>query len=164
MAFGKITQEMIYQKSPDETLVDLEKALNKLGKVKKIDQAENTIRGRTRYGLQTVKIQATVNGNDDESIISFIAKSDDVRGVGAKNGIERLIETLDNVDDLSYEVSKTGLNQLQWVYVILGGIGILIFTIMLSVNPGSVADSMPIIGVMIAAYISWGFLRVFKKK
>jgi hypothetical protein len=164
MAFGKITQEMKYQKSPHETLIDLEKALNNLGKVKKIEQTANTIHGRTRFGLQSVKIQATVNGNDDESIISFIAKSDDVGGVGARNGLDRLMETLENVDNLSYEVSKTGLNKLQWIYIILGGIGILVFTIMLSTNPDSVADSMSVIGILIPAYIAWGFFSAFKKK
>lgn len=164
MAFGKINQEMTYQRSPEETLVDLEKALNKLGKVKKIDRSANTITGKVRYGLQSTNIQATVSGSDDKSTISFVAKKGDIGGIAAKNSLERLRETLENVDDLSYEVSRTGLNQMQWIYVVLGVIGVVLLVIMISANPEAVANNQIVIGTLIASYLSWGFMKVFKRE
>ncbi|MGB2963853.1 MAG: hypothetical protein WBB69_07700 [Anaerolineales bacterium] len=165
MALGKVTQETNYNKPAIETLADLEKALNSIGKVNSVDQTKFSIKGKTKYGLQTVKIEATINGIGDESVISFTAKSDDIGGVGAKDGLKRLIEVMANVDNLDFEVSKTGFDTpkwLMWAYILLGGLGILVIGIMLINNADWVADNLLVIGFISAVYI-WGLGKVFKK-
>jgi len=49
MAFGKITQEIPYNHSPKKTLEDLEKALNRIGKVKSVDPDAFILKGKTRF-------------------------------------------------------------------------------------------------------------------
>jgi hypothetical protein len=165
VAFGKIIQEINYDKPAAETLIDLERALGRIGKVKSVDPTTQTINGSTRFGLQSVKIEATVTGDETGSVISLIGKSDDARGVGAKNGLERLIATLGNVDDPDFEVSKTGFDRPTWIlwgYVLLGAVGILAVAITLTTDADWVSDNMVVIGFLVAAYL-WGFSRVFKR-
>lgn len=165
MALGKVAQEINYHKSAIGTLADLEKVLTRIGIVNSVDQTEYSIKGKTKYGLQTVKIEATINGIGDESVISFTAKSDDIGGVGAKDGLKRLIEMMSNVDNLDFEVSETVFDTpkwLVWAYFLLGGLGILVIGILLIYNTDWVVDNMLVIGFITAIYI-WGLRKVFKK-
>jgi len=163
MAFGKISQEISYNQSSDKTLEILEEALSRIGKVRSVDSDALIVKGKTRFGLQTIKIEATISGDDDESVISFVGKSDDIKGLGAKKGIERLIETMENIDDPNYEVSKTGFDGLQWTYLISGILGITIFLIILSVSPDWFADKKAVVLFLSAAYV-WGYSKVMMKK
>jgi len=163
MAFGKITQEISYNQSTDKTLEDLKEALSRIGKVKSVDPDALLIKGKTRFGLQTVKIEATINGDDENSVISFVGKSDDIKGVGAKKGLEHLIETMGNLDDPNYKVSKTGLDGLQWTYLLSGILGLIVFLIMLNVSLPWVADNKTAISLLFAAYVG-GYFKIIMKK
>jgi hypothetical protein len=166
MAFGKKTQDLNYDKPAAEALADLEKALRRIGKVKSVDPDKMTISGRTKFGLQTVKIEASVADVESGSIISLIGKSDDARGVGAQNGLERLVETMGHVDDLDFEVSETGMERPSWMlwgYVILGGAGLLALGLILMSNPEMITGNSFVVALIVALYL-WGFRRVFKKK
>jgi len=110
MALGEATQDISYSKPPPETLIDLAKALAMIGKVKHMDSSGLEILGSCKYGLQVVKIKATVMGNETGSTISLQALSDDIYAAGAKNGLKRLQETLNNVDNPAYTPNRSGIS------------------------------------------------------
>ncbi|MDA3935464.1 MAG: hypothetical protein PF636_01175 [Actinomycetota bacterium] len=163
MALGTVTQEMKYDKSPIETLADLERALKAVGKVKSVDQARFSVRGSTKYGLATVKIEVRVDGLQDGSVISFTAKGGDIGGVGAKDGLKRLMQAITDVENPVIDVaSKTGLGKRQWVMFLLTAVGITVFGVMLIVNAQWVSDNWVIFGTMIAAII-WYWTVAIRK-
>jgi hypothetical protein len=138
MSLGQVTQQAEYSKGPLETLADLERAWNLIGNVQSVDRTALSITGKTRYGLQTVKIQASVTGSETASKIRVVALSDDVGGVGAKDGVRRLLEALHNVDNPNYKPSKTGLSSTRLVLRI-----VFFLAIFLIVYWGLVSGSFP---------------------
>jgi len=110
MPLFRVEKECVYDKSAEETLKDLQEALEKIGKVKGIDVEKGTISGKTRYGLQGVKIEAALEAMDSKTKIIFHGKSDDAQGKGAQKGIERLFETMQNLENPEFTPSKTGIS------------------------------------------------------
>lgn len=110
MPIGQFTQDTVYGKTPSETIMDLEKALNIIGNVQSVDRTALTIHGKTKYGLQTVNIRATITGSESNSKITIDALSDDAWGAGAKNGIQRLLEALQNIENPDYQPNRTGIS------------------------------------------------------
>lgn len=102
-------KEYLYNKSKAETLNDIEEALKRIGKVTRIDVENGVISGKTRFGLQGVKIKAVLVPEDGQTKITFHGKSDDVQGIGAQKGIERVFETMQNLDNPEFTPSKTGI-------------------------------------------------------
>ncbi|MEA3327073.1 MAG: hypothetical protein U9R53_07155 [Chloroflexota bacterium] len=100
----------LYDKSQDETFKDLKDALERIGKVQDFDIDSGKFKGKTRYGLQKVKIEATLEARDNQTEITFHGKSDDAQGEGARKGIERLFETMGNLDNPEFSPSKSGIS------------------------------------------------------
>ena len=103
-------KEYIYDKSPEETFEDLKNALEKIGSVKEFDSENGKISGKARFGLQTAKIEAKIEALDGETKIFFKGKSDDVQGQGAQKVIERLFETMKNLENPEFTPSKSGVS------------------------------------------------------
>jgi hypothetical protein len=162
MAFGMVTQEMPYAKSANDTFTDIHNSLAKIGKIKVSDQIAHSLRGSLKYGLQSIKVEASVQGNELESVISFKAKSDDVRGIGARKGLDRLIESMQHLDDPNYQVSKTGVSAGQWLYLLLGLIGILAFLAIMIFDIRWFVGKQVLVAVLFGAYFM-GYYRLFKK-
>ncbi len=114
-----VDKEYIYDKSPEETLNDINAALEKIGSVKTIDHDNRKISGKARYGLQTAKIEAELEAIDSKTKILFHGKSDDVQGMGANKVIERLFETMGNLDNPEFTASKSGISFSQIAAYIL---------------------------------------------
>jgi hypothetical protein len=138
MSLGQVTQQVEYSKGPLETLADLERAWNLIGSVQSVDRTAHSITGKTRYGLQTVKMQAFITGSETASRIQVTALSDDVGGVGAKDGVRRLFEALHNVDNPDYKPNKTGLSSTRLVLRI-----VLFLAVFFVVYWGLVSGSFP---------------------
>jgi len=119
MSLGQVTQESIYNKTPLEAFDDLEEALNLVGLVQSVDRTTLTLFGKTQYGLQTVRIQAMVTSYESISKIRIIAFSDDIWGVGAKNGIQHLHEALKNIENPAYNTNKTGIETSKLLFRII---------------------------------------------
>mgnify|MGYP001086064707 CR=1 FL=1 len=110
MAFFKAEKEYFVNQSPEEAINDLREAFERIGKSQNVDIDAGRITGKTRFGLQTVKIEATLTALEGQTKIVFRGKSDDAQGIGAQKGIERLFETMQNLDNLDYQPSKTGIS------------------------------------------------------
>lgn len=103
-------KEYVYNKMPDQTFKDLEIALRKIGSVKMVDVNKGIITGKARYGLQNAKIEAKLEALEGKTKIVFHGKSDDVQGIGAQKAIERLYETMKNLDNPDFIPSKSGIS------------------------------------------------------
>ena len=110
MAMFKAEKSYVVDQSQSEALNDLKQAFEQIGKVQDVDIKAGIIKGNTRYGLQKVKIEAILESQEGQTKITFHGKSDDAQGIGAQKGIERLFETTQNLDNLDYQPSKTGIS------------------------------------------------------
>jgi hypothetical protein len=105
-------------KSLAEAFADAEKALAIMGTVTSSNTSDCTLRGKTRYGLQSVKIAVSVRASGLTSIISATAQSDDVWNTGGKSAVERFYEALDNSDNPDYAPSRNGATPLRTLLAI----------------------------------------------
>lgn len=97
MGIGSKDRELDYGKSPEAAFNDLHRALRSIGKIEEADPEALFLRGTTRFGLQKVRLKMSVAPSDHGSTISIHALADDVWGKGAKKGIDKLIEALNQV-------------------------------------------------------------------
>lgn len=109
MPLGQTTRDTTYSKYAEETFGDVQKALSMIGRVEKADQATLTIEGTSRYGLQSVKLKVKITPRGETSDVTLVGFSDDIRAVGAKKCIERLLETMGNLGNADYKPSRTGI-------------------------------------------------------
>lgn len=164
MATFRSTQELIYDKSPDETIKDLEQALHLIGKVQEIDITQGRLIGKAKYGLQRVKLEARVAAHDQQTLITVLGKSDDIQGIGAQKAIERLFETMQNLDNTDFKPSKTGVKWLPTLASVL----LFIFAIIISIGMRTEQTSsawfiiVAILSVILFVYIIAARMRTSK--
>lgn len=129
MAFE--TKAHKYEKSPSETLVDLERAITRMGSVSKVDHEMQTVEGKIKYGLGAqTKVRAKVQQEGNESIIYFESAGGDVFGRAARDNVEHLLEAMKQADNPDFEVTKA--TKKQWTrvgYLALSLVLILVFTV-----------------------------------
>jgi hypothetical protein len=70
-------------------------AMAKVGKVIEVDPQDRFLRGSTRYGLQKVRLKITIEQDGADSLVTIDALADDVWGKGARSGIEKLRNALE---------------------------------------------------------------------
>lgn len=107
MSIFETVKELVYEKSPSDTISDIENAFSQIGKLISSQRKEGRIRGKTKYGLNSVAIDAQVNAVDGKTLVIFRGKSGDVGALGAHKGIENLINTMQNLGNAEYIPSKT---------------------------------------------------------
>jgi hypothetical protein len=120
MPLGQATQETTYNKSADETLSDIQEALKMIGKVDNVNHANLTIEGSSKYGFQTVNLRVKIIPQGETTIISINGFGDDIRAVGAKKCMARLLETMDNLGNPDYKPSRTGIKPFNMVLMLIG--------------------------------------------
>ena len=102
-------------------------AIGRMGKVKQDDRSKQFIDGRIKYGLQSVKVRASlVEREQGKTHVVIQASSDDVWGAGAKNATERLVETLRNLDNPGYEPDRLGMHPAALVGLLIGFVFLLL--------------------------------------
>jgi hypothetical protein len=126
MAAFRIDQELVYEKSPAETLTEMEKAFAKIGKVVKLDYETGKLSGKTKYGLNEVIIDTEVTEYEGKTKIVFHGKSGDIAAIGARNGIARLVAAMQysNADGTEIPEVKASVGKLifMWIFAALGGL------------------------------------------
>ena len=124
-AFNTV-QELIYERSPEDAIADMEIAFGKIGKVIKVEREIGKITGRTKYGLNSVTINAEVRESEGKTKIIFHGKSGDVAAIGAQNGIARLVDAMEyshaDGTEIPEEKASAGKLILMWVFAALGGL------------------------------------------
>jgi hypothetical protein len=87
-----------YPKSAPETLADLERAFSSIGKVVEVSKLTASVTGKTRYGLQSVKLRISVlDQGTERSTIQIQGFGDDIWGAGARKGTDKLIRALESL-------------------------------------------------------------------
>lgn len=155
MSAFKTVRELAYEKNLAETFADIEKAFIAIGKIQQIDRQAFTIQGKTKYGLQTVYINAQVEVADGKTKVVFHGKSDDFGAVGAQRAIDNLINTMQNLDNINYVPSKTSGVKPLWVIALCIQIALSIF-ISFGLRTGNFQS-----GLMIFLVIAWIALLIY---
>ncbi len=125
MPLGKITQRMDYDKPPAEALADVSKAMEIIGELRSTE--EGVIKGMVKYGAQQVQLKVRILPAGEKSTLEMTESSDDIWAYGAKKGLERLKEALDNRDNPDYVPDpKTMLQSKAQPSTIIGGLSLLL--------------------------------------
>ena len=89
---------MQYPKSVVDTLADLEQAFASIGKVVEVSKLTASVTGKTRYGLQAVKLRVSVLPQGEaSSTIQIQGFGDDIWGGGARKGTDKLLRALESL-------------------------------------------------------------------
>jgi hypothetical protein len=95
---GESGRTVQYPKSAVETLADLQRAFSSIGKVSDVSKLTLSITGRTRYGLQAIKLRVSViSQGEHQSLVQIQGFGDDVWGGGARKGTDKLLRALDSL-------------------------------------------------------------------
>jgi hypothetical protein len=93
---GESGRSIQYPKPADAAIADLERAFAAIGKVVEVSRVTSTITGKTRFGLQSVKLRVSViDQGAGRSVIQIQGFGDDVWGGSARKGTNKLIRALD---------------------------------------------------------------------
>jgi hypothetical protein len=76
---------------------DLRTAFDKIGRVVESSDALHTITGKSRYGLQSIKLRVAVISHPEGSIVEIQAFGDDIWGGCARKGADKLLRALDEL-------------------------------------------------------------------
>ena len=105
------------------------RAVAALGVVKERNAAGQYVRGKIRFGLQSVKVRVSVvEESANQCRVVVQASADDVWGAGARNATRRLIETMRNLDNPGYRPDRSGIHPAALIGVIIGFVIVLLVT------------------------------------
>jgi hypothetical protein len=132
MAIGKSSRIVDSDKPVAELFASAERALAAIGTVKESDQQGGRLRGATRYGLQKVKLTIEVCATDSGSRMTVLGGSDDIAGVGANQGIARLLEVLENPEKAQGDADylKRGMSKATIAWVLAGFVVLLLLIVL----------------------------------
>ena len=92
---GESTRTVDYAAPAEVAYRRLQAAIARVGKLVDLNEPTFTVTCRTRYGLQRVRIRASVHRRDERSCtIDFQAFGDDIWGGGARRATDKLIAAL----------------------------------------------------------------------
>jgi hypothetical protein len=95
-------------------------AMQKLGSVKTRDPGQTFIDGRIRYGLNPVKVRASLVERDPgQTTVVLQGTSGEVWGVAARNASRRLVQMIENLDNPSFKADRLGINPVALVVIVI---------------------------------------------
>lgn len=95
---GESVREVHYQRGADQALRDVEAAFATIGKVLDSSPLTRTVTGRSRFGLQRIKLRVSIHDRGDgTSTLQIHSFGDDIWGGGARKGTHKLLRALDDV-------------------------------------------------------------------
>lgn len=119
--------EVVISDSADAAADVVAHTINRLGRVKRREGSQ-AVHGRIKYGLQSVKICASlVERVRGQTTIVIQASGDDVWGAAAKNATERLVEMLLNLDNPGYQPDRLGMHPGALVGFLIGFVLLVLF-------------------------------------
>jgi len=164
MALGQSTQDATYNKPVNEAFADVQEALSIIGEVKNADKVALTVEGTSRYGFQSVKLKVKITPQGDISALSISGFSDDVWAAGAKNCTKRLLEALNNLGNLDYKPSRTGMKPITMALTLTSFIAVLLVVMIVLANlPKWVFVVVAVIGFGTLAYFLIARMKFGKK-
>lgn len=92
---GESTRAVHYQRPADVAYEDVKRAFTEIGKVLEASPLTRTVMGRTRFGLQSIRLRVAVHAVDDQSSrVDIQSFGDDLWGGGARRGADKLVRAL----------------------------------------------------------------------
>lgn len=121
--------EIVIFDSADAAADIVSHAISRLGFVKSREGSQ-AIQGCIKYGLQSVRVRASlverVNG---QTTVVIQASGDDIWGAAAKNVTERLVEMLLNHDNSGYQPDRLGMHPGALVGLLISFVFVLLFVL-----------------------------------
>jgi serine/threonine protein kinase len=112
--------EIVFAADSGTTLGYILSALERLGTVTGKDPEKQSVLGKVRYGLQSVKVRASVAEDEPgRSRVVIQASSDDVWGAGARSATKRLVEVVRNLNTPGYQPDRLGINPAALIGMLL---------------------------------------------
>ena len=97
---GESSRSVQYQKPAEQAYTDVKCAFEQIGRIESASEITLSVSGKTTYGLQSIKLRVSVIGKDEtNSLLQIQAAGDDVWAGGARGGTDRLIQTLEALDN-----------------------------------------------------------------
>lgn len=95
---GESQREVEYPSPVDQTMADLQQAIASVGKVLEVSPTLNTVVGKCRYGLQSVKLRvAVIDTGRGTSLVKVVAFADDIWGGGARKGTDKVLKAMEAI-------------------------------------------------------------------
>jgi hypothetical protein len=102
-------------------------AFMRVGSIRINDKSQQYMSGVIKYGLQSVKVRASlVERSEGKTNVVIQASSDDVWNAGARNATQRLVEAIRNHDNPGYAPDRLGMHPGALTGLVLAFIIILI--------------------------------------
>lgn len=121
--------EVVISDTADATADVVSHAINRLGRVKR-REGNQAVHGRIKYGLQSVKVCASlVERVRGQTTVVIQASGDDVWGTAAKSATERLVEMLLNLDNPGYRPDRLGMHPAALVGLLIGFVFLVLFVL-----------------------------------
>lgn len=127
---GMDISEAILRAGPNEAILpfplaaSLEKvadAIGRLGAVTVVSRSAQYVEGRISFGLQSVRVRASVVAEGPGHCRVVVqASSDDVWGAGAKSATGRLLSMLRNLENPGYSPDRLGISPMALVGLVIG--------------------------------------------
>jgi hypothetical protein len=100
---GESGRTVQYAKSREQTMADLRRSFEAIGRVTEYSEVLGTVSGKCRYGLQSVKLRVSVvEETPSRCLVQVQGFADDIWGAGARAGTDKLLA----------EMAKTPLDLL----------------------------------------------------
>lgn len=118
---GNTDNELILVTDAATAFASVRSAMERLGRVRKTDEKLRAVEGRVRFGLQSVRVRASIAEEESgRTRVVVQASSDDVWGAGAKSATRRMMELLRNLNTPGYRPDRLGMHPAALVGVLLG--------------------------------------------
>ena len=104
-------------------------ALKQGGSIVRSDEGSRTLSGRIVYGLQRVAVDVHVTGDERSSQVVVSAKSDDIQQIGAASALERMFQTMENINNPNFKPDRRGATTGGLIFQIVVFVVILIVVI-----------------------------------
>ena len=113
--------ELILVTDTATAFASVRSAIERLGRVSETDEKRRVVEGRVRFGLQSVRVRASIAEEEPHRTRVVIqASSDDVWGAGAKSATRRVMETLRNLNTPGYQPDRLGIHPAALAGVLIG--------------------------------------------
>jgi len=99
---------------------DAHQALQTIGAVREADPQAGKLSGTTRYGLQKIRLEIALAQSDGRVQVTVAGSGDDAAGVGARDGVARLLAVMRDPASMSPDSATTrrGVTTTQLVWTV----------------------------------------------
>ncbi len=105
---GASPNQFVIDAAPQEAGPALERAIASVGKVSTSNLSAGIIEGVGKYGLNTVKLTATLTEQDGSTVVTVVARSGSLGSSPVRSVVDRIKDAVVNDGNGSFAADRTG--------------------------------------------------------